>query len=93
MYEMDPNAKRRVRNELDLKGKSALSKIASTGCTVQLYIAAATLQICLLQCPYLSTKVTSPLRSLWPSPMGDRYRGVRLYCRDINVCVFDMFQV
>ena len=28
---------------------------------------------------YLSTKVTSPLRSLWPSPMGDRYRGVRLY--------------
>ena len=44
--------------------------------TVQLYI--ATLQIRLIQCPYLSTKVTSLLRSLWPSPMGDRYIGVRL---------------
>ena len=39
----------------------------------------ATFEIRLLLCRYLSTKVTSLLRSLWPSPMGDRYRGVRLY--------------
>ena len=46
------------------------------------YIASFT--ILLLQCHYLSTKVT-PLfvRSLWPSPVGDgdRYRGVRLYSK------------
>ena len=39
----------------------------------------ATFAIRLFQCCYLSTKVTPLLRSLWSSPMGDRYRGVRLY--------------
>ena len=45
----------------------------------------ATFQIRLLQCRYLSTKVTPLLRSLWPSPMGDRYRGVRLYMQSFNL--------
>ena len=39
----------------------------------------ATFAIRLLQCRYFRTKVTPLLRSLWPSPMCDRYRGVRLY--------------
>ena len=44
----------------------------------------ATFQIRLIQCHYLSTKVTPLLRSLWPSPMGDRYRGVRLYNESVH---------
>ena len=39
----------------------------------------ATFAIHRLQCRYLSTKVTPLLRSLWPSPVGDRYGGVQLY--------------
>ena len=51
----------------------------------------ATFQIRLLQCRYLSTKVTPLLRSLWPSPMGDRYRGVRLYSVLFLVCIYNIY--